>query len=138
MRFSRKILDSTAKSFYTYIYIYIYKLCYSVGRGCHLITEHIEKIEELSQFKVGLCHVLLLHTSASLTLNENWDPAVRYIYTTQSLHLVLVCKNRRTSTLWLYEMSVCYHLHGILTGSLTANYSWAMYTTFSAVIYILC
>lgn len=47
------------------------------GRGCHLITEHIEKVKEIEQYKVGLCHILLLHTSASLTLNENWDPAVR-------------------------------------------------------------
>ncbi|STU80120.1 thiamin phosphate synthase [Klebsiella pneumoniae] len=28
--------------------------------------------------KVGLLHLLLQHTSASLTLNENCDPTVRY------------------------------------------------------------
>ena len=40
-------------------------------RGCHLITEELFKnIPELTQFSVGLCHVLIQHTSASLTLNE--------------------------------------------------------------------
>ena len=32
---------------------------------------------ELSQFAVGLMHIQLLHTSASLAINENWDPDVR-------------------------------------------------------------
>ena len=32
---------------------------------------------ELSQFTVGLMHIQLLHTSASLAINENWDPDVR-------------------------------------------------------------
>lgn len=32
----------------------------------------------LSGVKVGLLHLLLQHTSASLTLNENCDPTVRY------------------------------------------------------------
>ena len=32
---------------------------------------------ELSQFSVGLMHIQLLHTSASLAINENWDPDVR-------------------------------------------------------------
>ena len=27
--------------------------------------------------QIGLLHLQLLHTSASLTLNENWDPDVR-------------------------------------------------------------
>ena len=29
------------------------------------------------QFQVGIMHIQLLHTSASLTINENWDPDVR-------------------------------------------------------------
>ena len=28
-------------------------------------------------FQVGIMHIQLLHTSASLTINENWDPDVR-------------------------------------------------------------
>ncbi|KAI4482604.1 hypothetical protein M0802_011445 [Mischocyttarus mexicanus] len=47
-------------------------------RGIHLVTEEILKqIPELYQFSVGLCHIQILHTSASLALNESWDPDVR-------------------------------------------------------------
>ena len=35
------------------------------------------QLPELSQFLVGMMHIQLLHTSASITLNENWDPDVR-------------------------------------------------------------
>lgn len=47
-------------------------------RGFHLITEEILRaVPELRQFKVGLLHIFIQHTSASLTLNENADPTVR-------------------------------------------------------------
>ncbi|WP_029593151.1 secondary thiamine-phosphate synthase enzyme YjbQ [Franconibacter pulveris] len=47
-------------------------------RGFHLVTEEIlHQIEGLSRINVGLLHLLLQHTSASLTLNENCDPSVR-------------------------------------------------------------
>jgi len=47
-------------------------------RGIHLVTEEILRgLPELSQFSVGLMHIQLLHTSASLAINENWDPDVR-------------------------------------------------------------
>lgn len=47
-------------------------------RGFHLITYEIEnKFHELNEMKVGLLHVFIKHTSASLTLNENADPTVR-------------------------------------------------------------
>lgn len=48
-------------------------------RGCHLVTSAIaqEISASLSQFKVGICHIFLQHTSASLTINENADPDVR-------------------------------------------------------------
>ncbi|XP_043470661.1 UPF0047 protein YjbQ [Leptopilina heterotoma] len=47
-------------------------------RGIHLVTEEILKeIPEICQFSVGLCHIQILHTSASLALNESWDPDVR-------------------------------------------------------------
>ncbi|KAL9660078.1 hypothetical protein QQ045_024889 [Rhodiola kirilowii] len=48
-------------------------------RGCHLITPKIVKeIEnDLSGFKCGLAHLFLQHTSASLTINENYDSDVR-------------------------------------------------------------
>ncbi|MFZ1281286.1 MAG: secondary thiamine-phosphate synthase enzyme YjbQ, partial [Ignavibacteriaceae bacterium] len=34
-------------------------------------------IPEIHQIKIGLAHILLKHTSASITLNENADPDVR-------------------------------------------------------------
>lgn len=48
------------------------------SRGFHLIThEIIEQLPEINNFKIGMVHLLLKHTSASLTLNENFDPDVR-------------------------------------------------------------
>ena len=47
-------------------------------RGLHLVTrEVVDAIPELRSLRVGLLHVFLQHTSASLTLNENADPDVR-------------------------------------------------------------
>ena len=45
-------------------------------RGFHLITRYIE--QELSDLPdTGLVNILLKHTSAAITLNENADPTVR-------------------------------------------------------------
>ena len=47
-------------------------------RGFHLITREIlDGIEGLGQIRVGLLQLLIQHTSASLTLNENASPDVR-------------------------------------------------------------
>ena len=47
-------------------------------RGFHLITSEVAAgVPELRETKVGLAHVHVLHTSASLTLNENASPDVR-------------------------------------------------------------
>ncbi|KAK3425158.1 hypothetical protein EUGRSUZ_F01955 [Eucalyptus grandis] len=48
-------------------------------RGCHLVTPKILKEigQDLSEFKCGLAHLFLQHTSASLTINENYDSDVR-------------------------------------------------------------
>ncbi len=47
-------------------------------RGCHLVTDEIlTQLSEIAQFQMGLCHIFVKHTSASLTLNENSDPDVR-------------------------------------------------------------
>ncbi len=47
-------------------------------RGFHLITrEVLEHLPELGQIDVGILHLFILHTSASLTINENADPDVR-------------------------------------------------------------
>jgi secondary thiamine-phosphate synthase enzyme len=46
--------------------------------GFHLITgEVLGALPELRELSVGLLHLLLRHTSASLTLNENASPDVR-------------------------------------------------------------
>ncbi|EHA1124894.1 YjbQ family protein [Vibrio navarrensis] len=47
-------------------------------RGFHLITDEIEQqIPQISSISVGLLHIFIQHTSASLTINENADPTVR-------------------------------------------------------------
>jgi secondary thiamine-phosphate synthase enzyme len=47
-------------------------------RGFHLITDEVvEAVPELRDLRVGLAHLFLRHTSASLTLNENASPDVR-------------------------------------------------------------
>ena len=50
------------------------------ARGIHIITPRIEEAISLllpHSAKVGLVHLFLLHTSASLAINENADPEVR-------------------------------------------------------------
>ena len=48
------------------------------SRGFHLVTQEIlEQLPELGDFSVGLAHIFIQHTSASLSLNENADPSVR-------------------------------------------------------------
>jgi secondary thiamine-phosphate synthase enzyme len=47
-------------------------------RGFHLVTrEVLGALPELAELEVGLLHLLLRHTSASLSLNENASPDVR-------------------------------------------------------------
>jgi secondary thiamine-phosphate synthase enzyme len=47
-------------------------------RGFHLVTRDVEReLPELSDIGVGLAHVFIRHTSASLTLNENASSDVR-------------------------------------------------------------
>eukprot|EP01023_Acetabularia_acetabulum_P049604 TRINITY_DN5302_c0_g1_i7.p1 TRINITY_DN5302_c0_g1~~TRINITY_DN5302_c0_g1_i7.p1 ORF type:complete len:216 (-),score=29.84 TRINITY_DN5302_c0_g1_i7:197-844(-) len=47
------------------------------SRGCHVITREIYKqMQELSEMEVGIANIFILHTSASLTINENASPDV--------------------------------------------------------------
>ena len=47
-------------------------------RGFHLITsEIVQSIPQIKVIKTGICQVFIQHTSASLTINEDADPAVR-------------------------------------------------------------
>lgn len=48
------------------------------ARGIHSITEEVvRQLPELTRFQIGLAHFFILHTSASLALNEDADPTVR-------------------------------------------------------------
>ena len=44
-------------------------------RGFHIITKEVLSVVPK---KTGLIHVFIKHTSASLTINENADPSVRF------------------------------------------------------------
>lgn len=47
-------------------------------RGFHLVTrEVIAALPELERFETGLLHLMIRHTSASLTVNESASPDVR-------------------------------------------------------------
>ena len=47
-------------------------------RGFHLVTgEVVEALPELSDVQTGLLNLLIQHTSASLSMNENASPDVR-------------------------------------------------------------
>ncbi|HTA19565.1 MAG TPA: secondary thiamine-phosphate synthase enzyme YjbQ [Polyangia bacterium] len=48
------------------------------ARGFHLVTnEIVAAMPELARYRVGVAHIYVRHTSASLTINENADPDVR-------------------------------------------------------------
>ena len=50
----------------------------SLGRGSHLVTDHItSSLPQISGIKCGLLHLFLQHTSCALSMNENWDDDVR-------------------------------------------------------------
>ncbi len=52
-------------------------------RGFHLITgEVVGVVPEIDRMRVGILHVFIRHTSASLSLNENADPDVRVDFET--------------------------------------------------------
>jgi secondary thiamine-phosphate synthase enzyme len=47
-------------------------------RGFHLVTDEVVvALPELKSIRVGLLHVFIQHTSASITINENADSDVR-------------------------------------------------------------
>ncbi len=48
------------------------------GRGFHLVTrEIVAELPELTEVQMGMLHLLIQHTSASLALNENASSDVR-------------------------------------------------------------
>lgn len=48
------------------------------GRGTYDLTAEVQRSVRESGVSVGLCHVFVRHTSASLMLCENADPAVMH------------------------------------------------------------
>jgi secondary thiamine-phosphate synthase enzyme len=47
------------------------------SRGFHLITDALEaELPDIVKVRIGLLHLFLQHTSASLSINENADPDV--------------------------------------------------------------
>jgi len=69
-------------------------------RGFHLITRAvIDALPELAQLRVGLLHLLIQHTTASLALNENASPEVRRDFETYFNTIVPEQTNMWTHTL---------------------------------------
>lgn len=61
----------------------------AMPRGFHLITSAVlHAIPEIARIRVGLLHVFIQHTSASLTINENADPDVRADFETSFNRMV--------------------------------------------------
>lgn len=59
------------------------------SRGFHLVTQTIiEALPELENVDIGLLHLIIQHTSAALTINENADPTVRQDFETVISKLV--------------------------------------------------
>jgi secondary thiamine-phosphate synthase enzyme len=48
------------------------------GRGSYELTSRIQEAVAASGIRIGICHLFIRHTSASLMLCENADPAVRH------------------------------------------------------------
>lgn len=58
------------------------------GRGTYDLTQRVQQIVQAAGVQTGLCQVFLQHTSASLILCENADPAVRRDLETFMVRLV--------------------------------------------------
>jgi len=58
-------------------------------RGFHLITDELlRELPELRDFRIGMMNIFIMHTSASLTINENADPTVRRDFESYFNHAV--------------------------------------------------
>ncbi|KNG85801.1 UPF0047 domain protein [Aspergillus nomiae NRRL 13137] len=48
------------------------------SRGSYLITKEVtDQLPEIENYKVGILHLFIKHTSCALSLNENWDDDVQ-------------------------------------------------------------
>jgi secondary thiamine-phosphate synthase enzyme len=58
-------------------------------RGFHLITEELLlELPDLRDFRTGMMNIFIMHTCASLTINENADPTVRWDFESFFNHAV--------------------------------------------------
>ena len=48
------------------------------GKGLHEVTREVQAIVRTSRLEEGLCTLMIQHTSASLTIQENADPSARH------------------------------------------------------------
>ena len=84
-------------------------------KGFHLITDQLtSQVPEINKIHIGLLHVFILHTSASITLNENMDSSVRDDFESFFNHLVPENQNYFTH---IYEGSddMPAHLKSMIT-----------------------
>lgn len=87
------------------------------SRGYHLVTnEVLSHIPALKTIEVGLLHLFLQHTSASLAINENADPTVR---SDLENHLDLLVPENAPHYQHIFEGSddMPAHIKSILTGT---------------------
>ncbi len=48
------------------------------GKGLHEITAEVQRVVDRAGLAEGLCTIMVQHTSASLTIQENADPSARH------------------------------------------------------------
>ena len=59
------------------------------SRGFHIITSYvIDSVPEIKNQSIGMLHLFIKHTSASIAINEGADPDVRVDFETQFNKLV--------------------------------------------------
>jgi secondary thiamine-phosphate synthase enzyme len=51
---------------------------HTTGQGLYEITDRVARVVAESETEEGLCTVMVQHTSASLTIQENADPSARH------------------------------------------------------------
>ena len=81
------------------------------GRGLYDVTSRIAEIVARSGVVDGLCHVFVRHTSASLVIQENADPAVlrdlqRFISRNAKRTHLQLCLSMKLTQLLLTERRV--------------------------------
>ena len=87
------------------------------SRGFHLVTSEITgQLPELRRYSLGLAHIFIKHTSASLAINENADPSVR---TDMESHFNIMAPEHAPYYIHTYEGpdDMPAHIKAVLLGS---------------------